>query len=258
LAQGSCDAIVMRLRCVFLLMILACLPAVQAAELRVVFGQSLAPFADERDGRGLEVDIIRAALEAVGHRIKVGFVPQARVPSALSSGDYDAAATLTPDSGLKAAYSEVYIHYLDYAITARGRFPAGLKMADLSSLRVVAFQNAGQYLGPEYAAMARSNPRYREQADQLSQVRMLFGGQTDVIIAERHIFEYQLARLRASRFPERPFEVDMFALFDKIPYRVAFRDAALRDQFNAGLAQIRKDGLLDRITRKYLSEETSR
>jgi len=223
-----------------------------AAEVHIVFGQSLAPFADERSGKGLEIDIIRAALQAGGgHSLRISFVPQARVPLALQAGQCDGAATITPDSGVAAAYSDVYIHYQDFLIAPKGLFAQPPVLADLAGLRIVAFQRATQYLGPAFAAMARANPRYKEQADQLSQLRMLFGGQTDVIIAERHIYEHQLQRLRASSFREQPFEVEMFALFDKIPYRVGFRDPALRDDFNKGLALLRAQGLLARIEAAY-------
>ncbi|CAN5189533.1 hypothetical protein BH11PSE10_BH11PSE10_15270 [soil metagenome] len=226
--------------------------AAQAVDVTMMFGQSLAPFANERDGRGIEIDIIRAALAAAGHRLKPRFLPQARLPVAWQAHEGDAAATLTPDSGLAAAYSEVYIQYEDVVIAQRGRFRPDLKVADLAGLRVVGFQNAARYLGPDYAAMVRANKRYREQANQLSQLRMLFGGQADVIVAERHIFEYQLGQLAESRFPERAFAVDTFRLFDKIPYRVAFRDKALRDDFDKGVALIRKNGQLASITARYI------
>lgn len=223
-----------------------------AAELHIVFGQSLAPFADERTGRGIEIDIIRAALQASGHGLRISFVPQARVLLALQAGQCDGAATVTPDSGVAAAYSEVYIHYQDFVIAPKGLFAKPPVLADLAGLRIVAFQNATRYLGSAFAAMARANPRYKEQADQLSQLRMLYARQTDVIVAERHIYEYQLRQLRDSRFREQPFDVELFALFDKIPYRVGFRDPALRDDFNKGLALIRAQGVMARIEAAYL------
>ena len=179
-------------------------------------------------------------------------MPSARKMIALRGGDVEAAATLSPQDGPEACYSEVYIHYQDYVIAPKGRYPKGLRLAELAELRVVAYQLASHHLGPEFAATVKSNPRYIEQADQLSQLRMLFGGQTDVIVAERHIFEHQLKRLQDSRFKERPFAVDFLPLFKAVPYRVAFRDQALCEQFNAGLARIRREGVLERITAAYL------
>ena len=233
-------------------LLLAGAGAARAAEVHIVFGASLAPFADDKTGRGIEIDIIRAALQAAGHGMRLSFVPQARVPLSLQAGQCDGAATITPDSGVPAAYSEVYIHYQDYLIAPKGRFERAPTMAELGRLRIVGFQKASSYLGPAFAEMARSNPRYREMADQLSQVRMLFSGQADAIVAERRIFDHQLAQLRAStRFRETPVEVDFFPLFERIPYRVGFRSAALRDEFNTGLARIRGDGTLARIEASY-------
>ncbi len=223
----------------------------QAAEVRLAFGQSLAPYADEQTGQGIEIDILRAALQAAGHSLVVGFLPQSRVPLALADRSFDGAATLTPDSGVQAAYSAVYIHYHDVVVSTKGRLPAPVTLASLTGLRVVGFQNAARYLGPDFASFARGNPRYTEQASQLAQVRMLFGGQADALVIEERIFAWQLAQLRQSRFSEQPVPVDSVALFAPIPYRVAFRDPALRDSFNAGLAKISAQGLLARIEAAY-------
>ncbi len=241
----------MRGLCAGLLGLLLVLPA-QAAEVRVAFGQSVAPFADAQDGTGVEVDIIRAALQAVGYTVRPVFMPSARKMLALRNGEVEAAATLSPQDGPDACFSDVYIYYQDFAITPKGRYPKGLRLTDLAELRVVAYQLATHHLGPEYAATVKNNPRYMEQADQLSQLRMLFGGQADVIVAERHIFEHQLKRLAESRFKERPFPVDFMPLFKPVAYRVAFKDLALCEQFNAGLSRIRREGVLERISAAYL------
>lgn len=247
-----CPAAQRGLQGLWLVIALAFGAAVQAAEVRIAFGQSLAPFADEETGRGVEIDIIRAALQAAGHRLVPGFMPQARVPLALADRQFDGAATLTSDSGVVAAYSGVYIEYLDIVVARQGALVAPLRLPDLAPLRVVGFQNASKYLGPAFAAMVAANPHYTEQANQLSQLRMLFGGQADAIVVEQRIYAHQLKKLQASRFTERPFAVDLFRPFASIPYRVAFRDAALRDQFDAGLARLRKDGSLARLEAAYL------
>ena len=71
-------------------------------------------------------------------------------------------------------------------------------------------------------------------------------------MAERHIFKHQLKRLAESRFKERPFPVDFMPLFKPVAYRVAFKDTALCEQFNAGLSRIRREGVLERISAAYL------
>lgn len=233
------------------LLLLVCAHA-QSADVRIAFGQSLAPYADEKTGKGLEIDIIRAALKVVGHTLSPVFLPQARVPLAMRDAQFDGAATLTPDSGVAGAYSEVYVHYLDMVIAPKGQLPSPLRMADLQGLRVVGFQNASLYLGAEFAAMAKANRRYSEQANQLSQARMLFGHQADAIVCDPRIFEYHTEQLRQSAFTEQPFAVDIFAVFDEIPYRIVFREPALRDAFNTGLAQIRQSGNLAQIEARYL------
>lgn len=238
------------LRCWTLVLLLVGATA-QSAEVRIACGQSLIPFADEKTGKGLDIDIIRAALRAVGHTLVPVFLPMARVPLAMRDAKLDGASTLTADSGVAGAYSDVYVEYRDVVIAPKGQLPSPLRLSQLQNLRVVGFPNATLYLGAEFAAMAKANPRYSEQQNQLSQVRMLFGHQADAIVAEARIFAYQMAQLRKSTFTERPFEVDTFAAFEGIPYRVVFRDAGLRDTFNAGLAQIRQSGELAKIEARY-------
>jgi polar amino acid transport system substrate-binding protein len=222
-----------------------------AADVQIVFGESLAPFADEKTGRGVEIDIVREALKAVGHSLRPRYVPQARVPLTLARGQVDGAATLTPESGVSAAYSDAYIRYRDIVVTHQARLTAPQDVAQLAGLRVVGFQNAAKYLGPAFAAMAKSNPRYSEEPSQLSQVRMLFAGQVDAIVIEHRIFAYQQAQLLASKFKERPVPVSISEPFEDIPYQVAFRTETLRDEFNLGLQRIRKSGVLADIEARY-------
>jgi polar amino acid transport system substrate-binding protein len=231
-------------------LLLVCASA-HGADVRIAFGQSLAPYADEKSGKGLDIDIIRAALKAAGHTLVPVFLPQARVPLAMRNDQFDGAATLTPDSGVPGAYSDVYVHYLDMVVAPKGLLQPPLHIADLQNLRVVGFQNAFLYLGADFAAMVKSNRRYSEQANQLSQVRMLFGHQADAIVCDPRIFEYQTEQLRHSGYTEQPFPVDIFAVFDEIPYRMVFRDTAMRDAFNSGLAAIRQSGSLAQIEASY-------
>lgn len=136
-------------------------------------------------------------------------------------------------------------------ITPKGRLRPPVTLAALAGLRVVGFQNASRYLGPAFAAFARDNPRYVEQANQLTQVRMLFGGQADALVMKARIYAWQIRQLQRSQFTEKPVPVDSIALFERIAYRVAFRDPVLRDAFNAGLAKARALGHLARIEAAY-------
>jgi len=241
-------------RLVFSLLYLVA-PPTAAASLNIAFGQSLAPFADEQTGRGIEIDILRAALRAVGHEAHIQFVPLARVPVMLEAGQVDAAATLTPDFGKRTAYSDVYIRYRNVVIAPKGRFPAPFRLEDLRRSRIVAFRNAKIYLGPKFAAIAEASPGYYEESDQLSQTRLLFAGHADAIVTERLIYAYQVKALLTSHFPERPIPVDVFDVFPESPYRVGFRDPKYRDDFNRGLAVIRNDGSLAKIEAAYRGSE---
>ena len=68
---------------------------------------------------------------------------------------------------------------------------------DLSGKSVIAFQNAKKFLGDDYNASVSLSTDYREIADQVQQVEMLFSRRTEVIILELNIFKYLLNHMLA-------------------------------------------------------------
>jgi polar amino acid transport system substrate-binding protein len=205
---------------------------------RVAFGTSLAPYVMEQPPGGIELDIIRLALHKVGLILEPRFYPQARVPVVLAAGDVDAAATITPETGVRAAYSEPYIAYEDVAVTLRDRHLPIRRLEDLSGLRVMAFINATHYLGNAFRQATRRAARYQETGKQIDQNRLLYAGDVDVVIADRHIFAYLDKQLAESKFPQHPKPVDIHPILTRINYQLGFHDPALRDRFNQGLAKI--------------------
>jgi ABC-type amino acid transport substrate-binding protein len=208
------------------------------APVRIAFGTSLAPYVIEQPPSGIELDLIRLALQKAGLNMAPRFYPQARAPMAFAAGEVDAAATVTPDGDIKAAYSDVYIEYEDVAITLRDRALTIATPDDLAGHSVAAFQNARQYLGERYRQAVTRSTHYQEFANQIDQNRLLYGDGVDVVISDRHIFSYLDRQLAQSKFPQRPRPVDIHPILGRIAYRVGFHDPALRDRFNQGLAQI--------------------
>lgn len=216
----------------------------------VAFGESLEPYVIPQLEAGIELDIIRAALKSRQYEMKPVFLSQKRLPQALSDRKIDAVATIVPESGAKGAYSDVYISYEDKAITLTQRRLAIHRIADLSSYSISAFPLAGQYLGSEFSALAAKHPDYHETGNQIDQNRLLYRGSVDVVIADHRIFNYMNKRMQTD-FGETPLPVSYHDIFIKLPYRVLFRQPALRDAFNQGLKQIQQNGEYQRILKRY-------
>ncbi|HYE00933.1 MAG TPA: transporter substrate-binding domain-containing protein [Alphaproteobacteria bacterium] len=225
-----------------------------AAAEEIPFGlRRVAPYVyDLPDGRpaGLEYDILAAALAVRGHTMRPLYYPFGRLGRSFVAGQVEAAAPISPSFDVGGHLSEPYLTYHNVAVSLASRGLRIDSVADLARLRVVAFQNASVVLGPDFAKAVAAAPGYEERADQLIQVRLLYAGRVDVIVGERAI----LAALAAS--PELIADgrqpVSLHAIFPPTPYRAVFREARLRDDFDAGLKAIRADGTYDALVARHL------
>ena len=232
-------------------LLLCCgLPA-GAREVQVAFATTVEPFVFPRRNSGIEIEIVRTALQRMGHELVPVYVPAARLGHEFERKAVDAAATSLPEPGASGFYSEPYIAYENVAVTLAARkFRLG-QIGDLAGLRVVAFQRASQYLGDEYRRAVYQRPGYQEIGDHLAQNRLLYRGAADAIVIERHIFEYQDRLLAAGKFSEKPQQVTIHKLFTPIGYRMRFQDQTLRDAFDLEIAAITQLGIPEAIARKY-------
>jgi polar amino acid transport system substrate-binding protein len=225
-------------------------PAV-ASEVHVAIGRSLPPYVIVEEWRGLEYDIVREALAAEGHTMRPHFTTFARVVRELELGQAAAAMTMRPDSGVDACYSESHISYRNYVITLAHRNLSIQSLDDLRSHSVMAFQNAGLYLGESYRRIVRQTPNYREEAQQALQPIMLFSERVDAVVADRNIFAWFAAQPDVTARVSTKTALKLHPIFPPTPYHVAFRSQELCDSFNRGLKKIRDNGLYDRIVSRY-------
>lgn len=224
--------------------------ATGASTLVVAFGESLEPYVMPADKSGIEVEIVREALKSQSITMQPVFLSQKRLPLAFSNREIDAISTIVPDSGIEGAYSDVYIHYEDKAITLASRKLSLSKVGDLARFSVLAFPHAAKYLGPEFATLSQNHPNYRETGDQVDQNRTLYRGNVDVVVSDIRIFNYMDRRMQ-ERFGESPKAVQYHDIFVKIPYRMLFRSPAMRDAFNKGLHQLQQSGRYQQILNRY-------
>ncbi|MDO8605973.1 MAG: transporter substrate-binding domain-containing protein [Phaeospirillum sp.] len=229
-----------------------------AGNVSVAIGLSLSPYVIPDEKRGLEYDIVKQALALEGHTMVPQYVPLARVAKMMEIGRTDGAMTQQAEPETDNKFSEPYIAYRNVAITLASRNIKVERIEDLAGKTVLAFQNATTALGPAFKATATGSPTYREEAKQVTHPILLYLGRVDVVIADRNIFNW------FAHTPEVTSKVDAnqairhHHLFAPTEYRMAFRDAGLRDSFNRGLAKLRESGEYARIVAHYaplMSEE---
>lgn len=206
------------------------------------------------DGRlsGLEYELVIGAAQAGGLTLRPELAPFGRLPEDFRRKGIDAFSPANAKMELPGCLSDTVLIFQNLAFSLKHR---GLKItgiADLGYHDVAAFQNAHRVLGPEMDAVRHGNPRYREIANQMLQVRALFSGRTDVVIADRRIFRYLMQSPDSGIDTSAPLaEHD---LFPPTPYAVAFQQPAHCAAFNAGLELLKRRGDYDRILESWESK----
>ncbi|QLG89556.1 transporter substrate-binding domain-containing protein [Chitinibacter bivalviorum] len=236
----------------FLLALLLAMPCWAQKVVTIGTGYVLPPYVIPETASGYELDIVRAAFQARGIDVKFSFLPPARALYSAKIKALDAVTTVNENSGATGYWSESHISYQNYAITLKSRQFNIQHVEDLAGHTVSAFQNARISLGPQYA-LAINLATYQEYPDQLTQNKLLYSQRTDVVIADRLIFEYLNPQIADKFDTKQP--LSFHAIFPPTEYKVLFNDAKLRDQFNQGLAQIKANGTYRRIKERYLPND---
>lgn len=203
------------------------------------------------DGRmkGLEYELVMAAAAAGGLAVKPRVEPFGRLPEDFRRGRLAAFMPASAAMKLPGCLSDTVLIYQNVAFTLeRNRLPIN-EIADLAYYDVMAFQNASRLLGPALRQAQKVNTRYREVANQMLQVRALFAGRTDVVIADRRIFRFLMHSSDAGLDTSAPLTEHV--IFPPSDYSVAFRDAAACEAFNDGLRRIHADGRFDAIRQAW-------
>ncbi len=231
-------------------LVLAVLPSSSFAEAVVVgFGTHKPPYVFELEERGLEYELVEAALEHAGLEMQPYYAPLERLHRMLQYRELGAMASTNQTSGVEAHYSGVYMEYQNVAVTLQQRKIRLDSIDDLEGYSISAFQRASFVLGPVFRAMTEGNPQYREEARQITRNLLLYSGRVDVMIGDRRIIRAFNREIVDRVDVSQP--VTEHFLFPPTGYRVGFVDAAIRDRFNEGLIAIQGNGQYQAITQRY-------
>lgn len=223
--------------------------AASADPFRVGFGTHKPPYIFEGQPRGLEYDLVAAALRSVGYQLEAYYAPMERLHLMLRRGDIDCIATTNEQSGVAAYYSTPYIHYHNAAVALASREYPIATIADLGRYSVSAFQRARFLLGSEFQRMAEANPNYREEAQQITRNRLLYSGRIDVVVGDLRILKYFNREVKDQVDVSQP--LTYYPILPPTPYQLGFRFQLQRDLFNKGLAAIRRSGEYLAVEQRY-------
>lgn len=220
-----------------------------AEPLRIGFGTHKPPYVFENEARGLEYEIVAAAVRAAGFTLEAHYAPMERLHLALRRGELDGITTTNPHSGIEAFYSAPYIRYHNLAVALSSRDYRIDSIADLAGYSISTFQRARFLLGPEFQAMAAANPRYREEAQQINRNRLLYSGRVEVVVGDPRILRYFNREVAEQVDTSQP--LTWYMLLPATPYSVGFRLEHQCQRFDQGLAAIRASGEYLQIEQRY-------
>ncbi len=150
-------------------------------------------------------------------------------------------------------YGDPPVLYDNVLFTLASRRLSLRRPADLGKLWVMSFVGAARRY-PVWLGQLDHKRRYVEHNNQAVQPLLLTLGRYDVVVSDRTIFTYH-ARQQQKADPDfrmPPVDVHPLPAADPRAYRPVFRSAAVRDDFNAGLAHLRKSGRYAAIFKRYL------
>lgn len=228
-----------------------------AATITMAFGEKIPPFCFPESDSGIELEVIGEALAFRGHTLEPRYFPLARVPLAFRRGEVDAAMTdLGQDlSEAGAHYGNPAVIYHNVFVSLKSRHLDIKKPEDIKGLSIVAFQGAAQRY-PEWLAESQKDGLYFEQNNQELQVLGLNKGRYDLVLSDRSIYRYfELLLERTSLFKAKSVDMHQFTEEDPQNYRPVFRDPQIRDDFNAGLEQLKASGRYQAIYDHYLEQK---
>lgn len=221
-----------------------------AQEVHVGMGLPKPPYIMESGTAGLDYDIAKLALATGGYKLVAQMLPQSRALAMLRAGQLDGMLSTSEGIGGQDYFTDTYIVYQNVATTLASRNLKLRQVEDLAAYSVAAFQNANMVLGDRFALLVSNHSDYRELPSQITQNKLLFMGRVDVVVGDRLIFRYFIDKLETNINGSQP--VTYHRIFPESPRKAVFRDARVRDAFNAGLKIIRTNGAYDAIMKQYL------
>jgi polar amino acid transport system substrate-binding protein len=225
-------------------------PALAGAKpgLVVAISLDIPPYVMDKAASGLEVDIVRQAL---GDRsLRLVQLPYEALQTAVQQKRADVSVGVQPgDNGVY--YSADFINFVNYAISRKADGLRIGSVADLRDHKVLTWENAYLELGSEFEAMfspqSPQRKNYIEVADQEAQVRKFWEGKDFVIVIDRTIFSYFSRKMGHEKS-----EASFHAIFPPVTnFKVGFRDIAVRNRFDEGLAAMCGNGEYVRLLHRY-------
>lgn len=231
---------------------------IYATPLKVAFGENRAPYIFEqgKELSGIEFDIIKEALLLGGYTIDYSKLPNKRLNLAISRMNYDVAVGVL-DHVSPLQYSSEYMQVKNYAVAKASKKIKLVNVSDLQKYSVgswpLAWDNCGEEFKRIFAPDEKGNfkENYIEPLNSEIQNKMFWRNRFDIAITNKVTFQYYKKSFETSLNTD--VDVVFYDLIpDDIKFKVVFKNEKVRDDFESGLSQLKRNKRYLRIFQYYI------
>lgn len=241
---------------VLLLLFLATEPvdanAQQNKKIHIATNAAISPYFIGESGRGIAAELIRESFKINGFDVQFIYQSNYQIQRSLLTKKVAGAYNFPHKNITNLFYTEPVVFYQNIAVTLHDKRKEIRDIKDLKGLSVGVFQNASNFLGPDFNSTKPLFGTYKEFYDQKKQVSALLNSEIEVAILDKNIFDYFNHQLKTD-FQEQVIpKVKMWKIFPKSGRSVAFLNEKFRDNFNDGFQKLKKTDKYEQIFQKYI------
>lgn len=210
------------------------------------------PFVIDGEPRGIACDIIEQVFAMQNYKTRFIISNNKRMEAEVIKKSSDAGFGGIPLEVSGIYFSDPVVEYQNVFVSLRKNALTINQLSDLTDKKIIAFRNASRILGPEFANLIKRHNNYFEVGDQRSQIPMLDAGRGDVIVLERRAFLYFAQQLYPPSLIKERYT--LHTVLAPNPRYLGFHDRALRDLFNQGLRELKRNGAYQQIFSRYIKD----
>lgn len=220
----------------------------KAQQLQLLVGVEKPPYIKRATQTGYELELLRTVVKRMGFDSQFIHVPNGRLLDLFSEGQAD---MVSLQRGFPPGFyaTQPYISYQNILIVRQDLVKELVKLSDLAGLRVMAFQNARQFLPPEYAEAIRNTSSYLEVVEQHQLPALLLKNRVDVLVMDRNIFWHYYRQTAP-----KDHSLKVLSFFQPNHYHMLARIPEVAERFNKALMEVKQSELFSQLQLKYFAE----